>query len=102
MALTPIRYADFHDVPRVFALEHAGSLYLFDCPFDERADEYPDRYAIYRIPAATLASTTGTSWSALISSGELVGHCNISEVRFDATRRAAVDDTVLARGLTSA
>jgi len=102
MALTPIRYAEFHDVPRVFALEHAGSLYVFDCPFDERADEYPDGYAVYRIPGATLASTAGTSWPALINAGQPVGHCDLSDVHFDATRRASVDDAVLARGLTSA
>ena len=102
MALTPIRYADFHDVPRLFALDHAGSLYLFDCPFNERADEYADRYTVYRIPVATLASTTPTAWSELLGAGERVGHCKVSEVHFDATGRAAVDDGVLARGLTSA
>jgi hypothetical protein len=102
MGLTPIRYAEFHDVPRVFALEHDGSLYVFDCPFDERADDYPDTYTVYRVPAATLSSTTETSWPELITAGRRVGHCNVSDVHFDTTRRAAVDDAVLARGLTSA
>jgi hypothetical protein len=94
--MTPIRYAAFYDVPRVFALEHNGSMYLFDCPFDEQADDYPDKYDIYRIPAATFESMAGLSWQELLNAGKHVGHCKVSDVHFDATRRGAVDDAVLA------
>ena len=102
MEFIPIRYADFYDVPRVFVAEHAGSVYVFNCPFDDNADEYGTSYTIHRVRAATLANTVSMSWSELVALGEPVGQCKVSEVRFDPTRRAGIDPSVLDRGLTSA
>jgi hypothetical protein len=99
---TSIRYADFWDVPRVFALEHDDSLYVFYCPFDEQTDDYALRYTVYRIPETTLSSVSDGAWQALIDSGEKVGQCAVADIRFDAFHPTAVDDAVLVRGLTSA
>jgi len=98
----PIRYAEFYDVPRVFAAEHDGSLYVFDCPFDEGADAYATSYAIHCVRAQTLANTVSMSWSELVALGEPVGECKVADVRFDPTRRAGIDPSVFVRGLTSA
>ncbi len=102
MPFIPIRYAEFYDVRRVFVAEHDGSVYVFDCPFDEDADDYRPSYTVHRVRAATLANTVSMSWSALVALGEPVGQCKVSEVRFDPTRRAGIDPSVLDRGLTSA
>jgi len=34
-----IRYRDFYDIPRAVVVEWCDLLYLFDCPFDEEADD---------------------------------------------------------------
>src|SRR5262245_12330950 len=95
MAFRPIRYRDFWDVPRLFAVEHRGSLYIFDCPFDEKLDEYRESYTIYRVLGATFAGTRSMAWAQLISSGQQVGKCAVSDVRFDPTRRKSIDDSVV-------
>ena len=94
MALIPIRYADFYDVPRVFALEHRGSLYVFNCPFDEAQDDYPDSYTIYQIAGAKLPEGA-LSWADLIRAGREVGTRRVSEVRFDPSRRNSIDESGL-------
>ena len=101
MAFTAIRYTEFYDVPRVFVFEHGGALFLFDCPFDERADEYPDHYSVYRIDGRALPADHQPDWPKLMGAGRQIGECQVSAVRFDVTRRSAVDDSVLARGITS-
>ena len=46
----PIRYRDFYDVPRIFLANYRGRLYLFDCPFDEETEDFPDFYHVYTMP----------------------------------------------------
>lgn len=93
MSWLPIRYRDFHDVPRAFVIEHDGAAYLFDCPFDDGADEYPPFYTIYRLAPAT--PVDAGDWTGLASHGRLIGRINLRQVRFDETRRKAVDASVL-------
>ena len=90
--MLPIRYAGFYDVPRVFAVEREGCIYIFDCPFDDEEDEYPDKYVVYRLPDETLASTADAAWKELIQSAVRIGECAVSDVHFDVTRRNAIDD----------
>lgn len=45
-----IEYSDFYDVPRFLAFSHHGKVYLLDCPFDDKADDYPGEYRVYEIP----------------------------------------------------
>lgn len=94
MAQISIRYRDFYDVPRAFVVERAGSLYFFDCPFDERADDYPDRYRVYRLDSALSPSLDKGSWESLANQGQFVGEVLATRVQFDPTRRAAIDDSV--------
>lgn len=53
--LVPInfRYGEFWDVPRIFVVEHEGQLWLFDCPFSDELDDYPDEYAVYLLDPGT-------------------------------------------------
>lgn len=90
----PIRYRDFYDVPRAFVVEYEGSLYLFDCPFDSHADEYPPNYSVYRLPSASVGSLEG-SWEGLSIQGRLLRELPVSSVRFDATKRCSVDSDIL-------
>lgn len=96
MAWIPIRYRDFYDIPRAFIVEREGSLFLFDGAFDESIDEYPDRFQVYRLRADVADVLDATSWHGLEANGTLIGEVPVADVRFDPTRRAAVDDTVLA------
>lgn len=89
----PIRYRDFHDVPRAFIVEHEGAAYLFDCPFDDEADEYPPYYRVYHLDPA--APVDAGDWTGLASHGRFIGPIDVAQVRFDETRRAAVDASIL-------
>ena len=83
----PIEYRDFHDVPRMLIAEHNGQVFLFDCPFDREADEYGTDFRVYRLNARP----TGTSWASLAEHGDYVGSIAVDSVRFDSTRRGAID-----------
>jgi len=90
----PIRYHEFYDVPRLFLAEQGTAVYVFDCPFDEAADEYPAHYRVYRLPSEMGAAADAGSWEGLPRAGTFVGEVPVEAVRFDVTRRAAMDDTV--------
>lgn len=90
MSWLPIRYRDFHDIPRAFVVEHHGQILFFDCPFDDAGDNYPDFYTVLRLDRVTLANLE-ESWENLASLGSKIGKIPTGQVRFDSTRRAAVD-----------
>ena len=69
MPWTPIRYRDFFDIPRAFVVEYTGDLYFFDCPFDQRVDEYPDHYDVYRLETSAALDLTTDSWQSLSAGG---------------------------------
>ena len=45
-----VEYRDFSDVPRIFVIVVDERTFLFDCPFDEQIDDYPDEYTVYELP----------------------------------------------------
>jgi hypothetical protein len=69
-AWLPIRCRDFYDVPRLVAVEHQGSGYLLDSPFDEEAGEYADHYTVYRLPGSATGRLDEPSWAELPAAGE--------------------------------
>ncbi len=94
MVMIPIRYRDFYDVPRVFAVVHSDEVYLFDCPFDEAADEYPTLYEVYRLLPGSEHLLEEAAWPAAAALGEPVGRVDVARVVFDESKRATVDDAV--------
>jgi hypothetical protein len=92
----PITYRGFYDIPRAVHVEYKGDSYPLDCPFDERADEYPDDFAVYRLPEATAKASQEptSSWIDLAKSGTLPGRVPVEQVRFDESRRRFLDSEV--------
>ena len=91
-----IWYRDFYDVPRLFVALHEEATYLFDCAFDQEADEYAKSFRVYRLTAAGFPSVDG-DWQALARQGVLIGEVAVQDVEFDATRRASIAPEVFAR-----
>lgn len=83
----PIRYRDFYDVPRMLIVEYVGHLYLFDAPFDDEADEYSDRFTVYRLPDESRSKVELDSWAELPGDGEAIGQVPMEDVEFDETKR---------------
>ena len=89
-----IKYREFWDVPRIFFVENEGHLYLFDCLFDRDLEDYPDEYQIFVMPPLSEADFSG-SWADMRHrSVARVGTVPVSAVRFDPTKRAAIDADV--------
>jgi hypothetical protein len=93
----PFQYRDFYDVPRMIVVERASNLYLFDAPFDDAADEYADRYTVYRLPESSRSVISLDSWVGLAAAGEPIGRLSVSEVEFDESRRRLINDRVFDR-----
>ena len=93
MAFIPIQYRGFYDMPRAFVAEHGGSLFLFDCSFDDSADEYSERYKIYRLHISPDQLPKG-SWDSLPTQGTFIAELATNVLKFDKTRRSFVDDSV--------
>lgn len=90
-----IHYREFWDVPRIFYLTDGGRTYLFDCPFDDQVDDFPDEYRVYLMPPLDPADLTG-SWAGLPGRAVAdLGRVSVAAVRFDPTRRQFVDASVL-------
>lgn len=94
MAWIEISYREFYDVPRVFIAVFGGTTYIFDCPFDDAMDEYPDHYNVYVLEDDTMLHG---SWEGIDAHGQLVGVVPVSSVAFDETKRRSVDDSVFTR-----
>jgi hypothetical protein len=93
--MAAIYYRDFWDVPRIFYFTDRGQTYLFDCPFDESVEDYPDEYRVYLMPDLTEADVAG-SWAELPRKARAgVGRLPLSAVRFDPTNRQFVDASIL-------
>jgi hypothetical protein len=91
----PIRYREFWDVPRVFLVAHRGRLFLFDCPFDEAAEDFPEVYRVYVLPPLGEEELAG-SWDKLSARAvSYLGEISIKQVGFDASKRQTIDTALL-------
>ena len=94
MQWATIQYRDFYDFPRIFITNYQGQFYLFDCPFDDELDDYPDSYRVYQLPALTEAELAG-SWEHVPElASRTLGIVLVTEVQFDPTKRACVNTTI--------
>jgi hypothetical protein len=93
----PIRYREFWDVPRIFLVSYLGQTYLFDCPFDEAIEDYPDHYRVYSLSPVPDEEMTG-SWDLLPNRAiHTYQQVPIREVRFDASKRKEIDAAILGK-----
>ena len=97
MEWADIRYRDFYDLPRIFITNYQGRFYLFDCPFNDELDDYPDSYRVYQLPALTEAELEG-SWEHLPElATSFLGVSPLTEVQFDPTKRERVNTVILSK-----
>jgi hypothetical protein len=90
----PITYRDFYDIPRAIVVKRSGLLYFFDCAFDEMADEYPDFYNVYLLPAEMAAIIDESSWEGLAEQGKFLARVPVRDVKLDVSRRASMRDDI--------
>jgi hypothetical protein len=92
-----IDYREFFDVPRIFVTHYEGRTYLFDCPFDDTRDDYPETYSVYELPDLTDAQRRD-SWTRLSDlATSVVGTIPVHSVRFDSTQRLKIDEAVFSQ-----
>ena len=90
-----IIYREFYDVPRIFVVSFDGKQYLFDCRFDESADDYPDMYQVFVLPNLRDHELNG-SWDRLTERAQKhLGQVLVKSVVFDESRRRAIDPSVI-------
>lgn len=86
----PIDYLGFWDVPRNFLVRAQGKLYLFDCPFDDEIDDYPDTYSVYILPEMS-REEIDADWAGLPNKAiRKLGEVPIAAIRFDSTKRKEI------------
>ena len=93
-----MEHRNFWDIPRMAVVRFEGETYVFDCPFSDELDEYPDFFTVYRIQRDVPPS--GGSWLDLTDGAEVVGHIPARDVRFDPTRRRAIAAETMQRILS--
>jgi hypothetical protein len=99
----PFRYVEFYDFPRAIVLRYKGKLLLLDSPFDDKLDDYPDSYSVYELPESVEPSLAKGSWLFLENARlACVGQIPVKAVKFDSTKRKALDPSVLDKILSEA
>jgi hypothetical protein len=100
--MTPFQYVEFYDVPRCITLRYRKRLYLLQSAFDESLDDYPATYSIYVLPESVEDSLKKGSWEFLSTMQiTCIGQVQISEVRFDSSKRKELDASFLDRFITN-
>lgn len=90
----PIRYRDFYDFPRAFVVEKSGDLLFFDCPFNDGLDDYEADFTVFKISDEFRDKVDDPSWKDLRRHATRVGRVPTKAIRFDETKRQAVDSEV--------
>gem|GEM_PF-1243786 len=90
-----IKYFSFWDVPRTFAFERGGKVYVLTSEFDDDLDEYPDDYEVLVVSGmGNLAMVS--DWNSIEPLPKTsVGRVPVASVRFDESRRKYVDGSFL-------
>jgi hypothetical protein len=90
-----IKYFSFWDVPRTFAFERGGNVYVLTSEFDDHLDAYPDDYEVFVLSGDGSLSTV-SDWKSIESLlKNPVGRIPVASVRFDESRRKYVDGSFL-------
>ena len=90
-----IKYFSFWDVPRTFAVERGGKVYVLTSEFDDDLDEYPDDYEVFVVSGIGNLSVV-SDWKSIEPLPKTsLGRVPIASVRFDESRRKYVDGSFL-------
>lgn len=93
----PIKYFSFWDVPRTFAFEQAGMVYVLTSEFDDDLDEYPDDYEVFIVSGIANLSVV-SDWKIIEPMPKTrVGKVPVAAVQFDESRRKFVESSFLDR-----
>ena len=93
----PLRYRDFHDVPRLVAVEYRGRVYLLDSPFDDAIDDHSEHYTVFRLPASAVARLDDGSWEGLPHLAEEISRVRVPDVEFDEPKPQRLSDSLFRR-----
>jgi len=95
MNWTTIHYREFYDLPRIFITSFQGKKYLFDCPFDDEIDDYPDSYRVYELADVSDEEIKG-SWEWLTArTSAQIGEIPVARIEFDPTKRERINTAAL-------
>jgi hypothetical protein len=87
-------YSGFCDVPRrIVALDREFVFWLFDCAFDDDADDYSVDYAVYRIGSDSMQAKyafQSPSVADALPHESFASTVPVANVEFDATVRNAL------------
>jgi hypothetical protein len=90
-----IKYFSFWDVPRTFAFERGGNVYVLTSEFDDDLDEYPGDYEVFVVSGIRNLSVV-SDWKSIEPLPKTsVGRVPVASVRFDESRRKYVDSSFL-------
>lgn len=91
----PISYGEFYDVPRIFLTLYNGKQFLFDCPFSDDLDDYPNQYRVYLLPLLADVEAKN-SWPGLQRlAKQFLGVVDVAQVQFDSTKRQSINAIVI-------
>lgn len=92
---TPIKYMGFWDVPRIFIVQYQGQTLLFDSPFDEALDDYPDVYKVFLMPLLD-DEALPEDWTTLRERAtRYFGEVPIARIHFNATNEYSINTAVI-------
>jgi hypothetical protein len=90
-----IKYFSFWDVPRTFAFERGGNVYVLTSEFDDDLDEYPDDYEVFVVSDIGNLSEV-SDWKSIEPLPKApIGRVPVASVQFDESRRKYVDGSFL-------
>ena len=87
----PISYRGFYDFPRAFVVERSGDLLFFDCQFDDDLDDYRPDFEVFKIRSEFKDKIELASWRDLRDHADRIGTVPTEAVKFDDTKRRAID-----------
>ena len=91
----PIQYSGFWVFPHAFWVSFEGNSYLFwRGYFDEKIDDYPDTYDVYKVSDVKLNDDPLPWELSRIPSKVRVGSVKIQNVEFDPTHRKYIDSGI--------
>ena len=95
--MVPIQYRGFWDIPRIFLARYLGRLFLFESRFDEVLEDHVDEFTVYELPIDGDAELP-KDWTSLAERAvKQLGQVPVESVKFDASKRQAVDADVFLR-----